>query len=369
MTGEPTDSQVADGLLAHLRTELGRPDLAYAEPSARVAGGFDTMTYGFRLQGAAGGWSGPLILRLFRRHDDPNRARWESTVHTTLARLDYPAPKVLLTSTGTEALGGAFIVMERAPGTMMLAGVFQPSRLLFLLPRILVEVPRLLAETQARLHALDAAALLTALEDEGLPPDGAGPAGISRRVATVKGQLGRAQRRIEDAQLDGLKPGLEWLLAHRPPEPDRRVICHGDFHPLNILMEDGAVTGVVDWANTVVADPAFDVGNTRLLLEIAPLELPLVLEWVASAARPILARRYYEAYRRHRAVNEEAMRYYQAMRCVTELVWVGERRLADAGLIETRSGPNPWGAARPRNALMSRFREITGIALTLPAAP
>lgn len=369
MTREPTETQVADGLLAHLRAELGEPDLAYAEPPVRMAGGFDTMTYGFRLEGAAGEWSRPLILRAFRQHDDPNRARWESAVHATLARLGYPAPGVLLTCALAEALGGAFIVMERVPGRMMLADILQPSRLIFLLPRILIEVPRLLAETQARLHDLDAAALLTALEDEGLPPDGAGPAGISRRVATVEGQLGRAQRRIEDARLDGLRPGLEWLLAHRPPEPERRAICHGDFHPLNILMDGGAVTGVVDWANTVVADPAFDVGNTRLLLGIAPLEFPLVLEWVASVARPILARRYHAAYRRHRAVNEDAMRYYEAMRCVTELVWVAERRLADAGLIETRSGPNPWGAPRPRNRLMSRFRKITGTALTLPTVP
>ena len=369
MTSETIEAEVASRLLSLLRIELRKPDLAYAELPTRVTGGFDTMIYAFRLRGAAEEWSGPLILRVFRQHNDPVQARQESAVQATLAQLGYPAPGVLLTCEDTDAFGGAFIVMERLTGRMMLADVFKPSRLYFLLPRILIEVPRILAETQARLHALDPEPLLRAFDGIDLPADGAGPRGISGRMSSVEGQLEHMQRRIDAAGLDGLKPGLKWLREHRPPEPEQRVICHGDFHPLNILMKGGAVTGVVDWAMTTVADPAFDVGNTRLLLEMAPLEFPLAVEWIASVARPLLARRYYDAYRRHRGVDPNAVRYYEAMRCPTELVVVGERRLADAGLIEPRSGPNLWGASRPRNRLMSRFREITGIALTLPAGP
>jgi aminoglycoside phosphotransferase (APT) family kinase protein len=369
MTGEPTEAEVADRLLALLRTELRKPDLTFAEPPTRVIGGFDTMIYAFRLRGAAEEWSQPLILRVFRLHDDPKQARREGAVQTILAQLGYPAPGVLLTCEDKDAFGGAFIVMERLAGRMMLADVFKPSRLYFLLPRILIDIPRILAETQARLHALDPEPLLRALDAIDLPAGRSVPRGISDRMTSVDAQLDHMQRRIDAAGLDWLKPGLEWLREHRPPEPEQRVICHGDFHPLNILMKGGDVTGVIDWAMTTVADPAFDVGNTRVLLEMAPMEFPFAVEWIAKVVRPLLARRYYDAYRRHRGVDPNAVRYYEAMRCPTELVLVGERRLADAGLIEPRAGPNVWGAPRPRNRLMSRFREITGIALALPAGP
>jgi aminoglycoside phosphotransferase (APT) family kinase protein len=369
LSAQPAEADVAAGLLAHLRATLGEPGLTYAEPPVRVIGGFDTLIYSFRLKTAAEGWSGPLILRVFRRHADPLRARWESAVQTALVQMGYPAPRVALVGTTTEVVGGAFVIMERLPGKMMLEDVFKPARLFSALPRILSEVPRVVAEAQVRLHALDPGPLLRALEAEGLPAQSVGPAGVSQRMATVDGQLDQVQRRIEGAALDGLKTGLQWLLEHRPPEPEERVICHGDFHPLNILMEGETVSGVIDWVNTTVADPAYDVGNTNVLLRLAPLEFPLVLELIGAVARPILARRYYAAYRRLRSVNPEAMKYYEALRCVVELAWVGERRLADAGVIEPRSGPNPWGAPPATNRLVSHFREITGVTLTLPAVP
>lgn len=369
MTQEPTKAEVASGLLAHLRGVLRQPSLGYAEPPTRVTGGFDTMIYGFRLRGAAEKWSNPLILRAFRQHDDPVRARWEGVVQTAVAQLGYPAPRILLTSTDTEAIGGAFIIMERLPGKMMLEDVFNPTRLLMLLPHILTEVPRILVETQSKLHALDPEPLLQALDAEGLSRSGVAPAGVSQRMATVDGQLEQIRRRIQDAPLDGLKPGLQWALECRPSEPDRRVICHGDFHPLNVLIKGRAVSGVIDWAMATVAAPEFDVGNTVLLLERAPMDFPWVLQQIARLARPLLARRYYDAYRRQHSLDPEAVRYYEALRCVMELTTVGMFQLADAGVLSPRSGRNPWQASRPSNSLISHFRKITGITLRLPTKP
>jgi len=42
----------------------------------------------------------------------------------------------------------------------------------------------------------------------------------------------------------------------------------------NVLMEQGRVTGVIDWSLALVADPAFDVGSTNVVLAYAPSELP-----------------------------------------------------------------------------------------------
>jgi aminoglycoside phosphotransferase (APT) family kinase protein len=357
--------EVAEPLLAHLRQELGEPGLAYAEPPAAVIGGFDTKIYDFRLSGGTETWSPPLILRVFPAHADRLRARREAAVHGAVVGMGFPAPRVLLLCEDAGILGGTFVVMERVPGRMMLADVFSPSRVLFLLPRVLGTVPRTLGETQARLHSLDGEALLRALDEADVPAACAGPAGVSRRMATVGGQLEDMQRRVDAASLNGLAAGLEWLLAKRPAEPERLAICHGDFHPLNVLMEGDRVSGVIDWAMTVVADPAFDVGNTKVLLALAPLDLPAVLRPLASAVCPAMAKRYYEAYRRHRAVDAEAVRYYEALRCVMELLWVGESRRAAAG--DAGQITNPWAVPRMTERLLSHFRKVTGVVLSVPS--
>ncbi len=129
------------------------------------------------------------------------------------------------------------------------------------------------------------------------------------------------------------------------------------------------MSGVIDWAMVTVAAPEFDVANTKLLLDLAPMDFPWILEQIARVARPLLARRYYDAYQRQRSLDAEAVRYYEALRCVNELVWVGECQLADAGLLAPRSGRNPWQARRPSNSLISHFRKITGITLRLPSRP
>lgn len=40
-------------------------------------------------------------------------------------------------------------------------------------------------------------------------------------------------------------------------------MLHLDLHPLNVLLgEEGAVTGVLDWANTAAGDPVLDRART-----------------------------------------------------------------------------------------------------------
>ena len=65
-----------------------------------------------------------------------------------------------------------------------------------------------------------------------------------------------------------VKRRIDWLLENRPPEPERLAVCHGDFHPLNILVQDGIVTGVLDWPGFIIADPALDIANTIVLSTI-----------------------------------------------------------------------------------------------------
>jgi aminoglycoside phosphotransferase (APT) family kinase protein len=327
-----------------------------------VVGGFDTQIFTFRLAGAKAPLTGPLILRLFAEDDEPTRARWEAAVQTALVAAGYPAPAVVTAHHDREPLGAPFIIMERIPGQPML----QAATFAAALPkayRLLMTYPSVLADNQAKLHALDAEQFLDAVAETGEPGAAPGEAGISRRRATLDGQLDQLIERVDRLPAADLKPALAWLLENRPSEPARPVICHGDYNPINILMEDGVVTGVVDWAMTTVADAAFDVGITRVNLELAPLDLPGAVDAVVGPLRKLFVRRYTNAYLKLRPVEMETVRYFEALRCLMELSWVGERRLAGAGMYR-----NPWGAPRSVDKLSSRFRAVAGIQATLQPA-
>ncbi len=57
-------------------------------------------------------------------------------------------------------------------------------------------------------------------------------------------------------------------IARRPVPPYAAVVCHRDFHPGNVLWEDDAVSGVVDWTQTCVGPAAADVAHCRVNLAV-----------------------------------------------------------------------------------------------------
>lgn len=349
--GTELGTDLAQRLRAYLRATLGERGLEFSEPPTPVTGGFDTRIFAFRLSGVPATFSGPLILRLLGPHHDPARVLRERATQNALAGLGYPAPRVLLATTDTAPLGGACLIMERLPGKPLLeARVFNISRVL--------------VETQLRLHALGAEALLRALDEEGLASGAAGVPAIGRDTITLEGHLAQLESRIVRGSLDGLRPAMAWLLERRPPEPGRRVICHGDFHPHNILVSGSTVTAVIDWPNTIVADPAYDVAATKTILSLTPVELsavPGALRWLVRVARPVMVKRYLMGYGRRRSLDPGALAYYEALSCM--------RGLARAAESRHRRGPvptNPLDASSFAERLAAHFSRITGISPALP---
>ncbi len=337
---EELDARLRD----HLQRTLGEPRLEFAERPTRLTGGFDTQIFAFRLAGAPPAFGGPLILRLLDAHHDPARALFEQATQNALAALGYPAPRVLLASADSMRLGGAFLIMERLAG--------QP------LPKVSARtMASVVAELQAKLHDLDAVAFLRAVTGKGLEP----------KNLTFDAHLGHLADRAARGGLGGLAAGLEWLLRRRPPRPEPRAVCHGDFHPYNILTTGDRVTGVLDWPHTIVADPAFDVATTLVILKLVPVEvsgLAAPLRWLVNAARPWLVRGYLRHYRRRRPLDEEKLAYYEAAACMKVLVRAGELSGVPAG--DTAANVL-FGSGYAERAL-SHFRALTGLTPILPPA-
>lgn len=311
------------------------PGLDFAEPPAPLTGGFDTEIVAFRLRQAPGPWSEPLVLRILRAHHPPALVLREQAVQNTVADAGYPAPRVLLASAEAVPIGAAFLVMQRLPGRPLVDA--QPFGM-----------DRVLTDAQLRLHALDPAPLVRALGE----------------AIGFDGYLTALERRVTAAALTGLAPALRWLRARCPPAEAAPVICHGDLHPLNVLVENGRLTGVLDWPNALVADAAFDVATTRNILRFVPPGLAArpPLSWLARVGQPILARRYLAGYRRGRPLAADRLAYYEVAAAMRELVRAGESHRRAAG--------RPPASALDRSSYAPRLAahasRVCGVDVTLP---
>ena len=275
MTDQNTDDTgtIARGLLDLLRQRVGAPHLEYVRPPERIPGGYDTRIFAFALRGGPPELSGQLILRLYRHDTDPSRAPAEAAIHRTVAALGYPCPPALLVGEASDGLAGGFLVLPRVPGHILLDESWGPG---------VVRMPGILARLHVALHALDPAPLRRALASAGIAP-------ARLEVGTV---LDDVACEVAAARLDGMHPVLDWLATHRPPETPAAVICHGDFHPLNILADKNQPTGVIDWANAVIAEAAMDVGSAIANMSAVPLPLPWALRVAAHAIVGAALRRY-----------------------------------------------------------------------------
>ena len=322
--------ELSRSLVPYLRHALGAPALDLDGVPEPLGGGFDTEIHAFRLRGAPPDFAGPLVLRCLRAHHDPAMIGREAATQNAVAAQGYPAPRVLLTSRDPAPLGAAFAVMERAPGVPLLSRV--------------VGMGGTLAEAQARLHALD-------------------PAPLRGTLPVLDDYLEGGGRRVAAASLAGLAPLLPWLRAHRPP-PAAVVVCHGDFHPQNVLVDGATVSAVLDWPNALLAEPAFDVAATLNILRHVPagLAVPGPLRWLAAGAQRLLAARYLASYRRRRPLDPARLAYYEVATALRTLVRAG------AVLAGGPGAPPPSALDRSRYAarLLARARRITGLALSLP---
>ena len=96
---------------------------------------------------------------------------------------------------------------------------------------------------------------LQALEASGGPPPGGRGGPLADRDGAYRSSLAALPA---DLDRDALAAG--WESALRTPEWDGSPVwIHGDLDARNVLVEDGRLTGVVDWGSMAVGDPACEV--------------------------------------------------------------------------------------------------------------
>jgi uncharacterized protein (TIGR02172 family) len=84
--------------------------------------------------------------------------------------------------------------------------------------------------------------------------------------------------------------------------PDDHVLCHGDYHPDNVLMtQSGPV--IIDWGSASSGHPLADVARTELLLQMGEPPPSQKMRWLLTSARALVRRAYIRRYLRLRPAS------------------------------------------------------------------
>jgi aminoglycoside phosphotransferase (APT) family kinase protein len=172
-------------------------------------------------------WDAGSVLKLSKRIGDPRQAEHEAMILAAIAPLGLaPEPRGVI-----EVNGRWGLVMERIDLPVMASANADPGHF--------PEQMRLMVSLHRRIHSVQAPGALPRLKQR-----------MATRIDRVE-RLSRAER--------------DSLLAHLAAMPDGDRMCHGDFHPFNILGLDENAR-VIDWLDATAGDPAADVCRTYVLI-------------------------------------------------------------------------------------------------------
>jgi aminoglycoside phosphotransferase (APT) family kinase protein len=260
----------------------------------------------------------PIALRVFGSVGEDEILVREHSVLEFVAARGFPAPVPLAVAPigPDNPVGLPWMVLPRVPGVPLLEVIGQAP---WAAPRRLHE----LAELQARLHAIP-------VDGCPLPAEGAL---VDRWLA----RRGPEIRSLANARADDVLSRLEQRAAVvRDEQP---VVCHGDFHPLNVLSARTAAGWhhvVIDWTEAVVGDRHFDVARTLALFRVAWVAASSTTERIAlRALGPGLARIYRRAYRRAASLERDRLAYWSAAHFLYG--WWQTTQLHEAAFESTRA--------------------------------
>jgi aminoglycoside phosphotransferase (APT) family kinase protein len=219
---------VAAALDAWLRD---RGASATVEVEQRATVGLSQESWYVRVDGV------DVVLRLPTLASGPRAILSQIAALTAVADSGVPAPRLLWHDDGVDnPFARPFFVMSRVPGRVPVGWHVVPKPERTLLAEQAMDV-------LAALHRVDVSR--TALRDSPSKlMDLDGLARLFDRVAPLP-------RAVQVA--------LWWLERHRPPPPERLVLVHGDYRMGNFVVDDGRISGVLDWEMAGPGDPLVDL--------------------------------------------------------------------------------------------------------------
>jgi uncharacterized protein (TIGR02172 family) len=238
-------------------------------------------------------WGEDRVLKLSLPWRTLAKVQREFTVTRAVRAAGLPAPEAFEIVT----VGGRYgILFERVRGPSMVRQV--ETR-----PWTLFAAARQLAELHARLHAICAWADLPSQREE-----------IETDIETA----------LEVSPLE--KEAVRRELARFPAED---CVCHGDFHPGNILLTARGPV-IIDWSGGTRGCGLVDVAWTSLLFEGAPTppRTSLRIRILLKLARRLLHATYLKRYLELRPAPLEELERWRVVQRLAASGWKAQRAAA-----------------------------------------
>jgi uncharacterized protein (TIGR02172 family) len=206
-------------------------------------------------------WGEDRILKLYQDWMPVHLVEQEYAITRAAQAAGVPVPA---TEEVVEVDGRFGIVFERVQGPSMLK-VMQTK------PWSMGTVVRQMAGLHAQIHGCS------------VPP------GLPSQRAQIENGID-ASKDLPEAQKEIARRYLSQF-----PEGDR--LCHGDFHPDNILVSDHGPV-IIDWFTGTRGNPLADVSRTSLLFSTGglPPQMPRPAQLVINASRALVYRLYLRRY-------------------------------------------------------------------------
>jgi aminoglycoside phosphotransferase (APT) family kinase protein len=307
---------------------------AAPDPFQVLASGWETTVFEFALRSVPDRIAVPagrmLVLRFY---DGPAAIAKGSHEYAVMQRLQaarFPVPAVYMFQPDPAVLGAPFLIMERLEGGPLLRLRSFPSAVktftLAFLPFV---------RLHTRLHRLNPATVGISGAAPGLSPgaEGGGPSILGRVLATIA-------ERVESGPLPWLGPALQWAVAESARFRDGAAsVLHLDYHPFNVLVKGGHVTGIIDWVKTEPGDRHLDVATTSTILSCHTMDNP---QWLRDNLSGNSLRRLYNAlyvalYHAMMPLEFPRLRYYQGVAALFRLSTVAMMRRRGAESVGYRA--------------------------------
>lgn len=291
---------VAD-LEARVEPRSALASLGYTETSEprRVRGGWDTLLWRFQTPDGA-----EHSLRVYYLPRRQEIARRERIALEACARAGLPAPRV---ETVGECEGLPAMVLSWCPGRPILSFIEKK-------PWAMWRLGRLFGRTQAQLHAVAP------------PPE------------FVENAPQEWANRVEERYSGLASAALSLGLA-------TDSLIHMDYHPLNVLSDGNALTGIVDWAGAAAGDRRADLARTEVTLLAAPVP-PGPASTLLNLTRAVVLRAWRSGYEELAGPMPD----YRPL-----MAWAGATLLGEIILVVGR--PNVWGT----DADVEKFRCLVDV--------
>ena len=241
------------------------------------------MPFGFGRTAEVYDWGDGEVLKLFRSEYSRDSVEKEHAASEIVNRSKVPSPKV---GEIVEVEGRYGIVFEKIVGTSMLRAVSKA-------PWLIVHYSKMLARLHALLHGVDSPKELPGLHEK-----------LARNIRAAKDFLSETNIKKALDILGGL--------------PDGTSLCHGDFHPDNIILTSNGPV-LIDCNDVGRGNSLSDAARTSLLIGMGEVPGGKFSSRLLSYGQKLSCGAYIKAYRKWRPYDPRELDRWQVVNAASRL--------------------------------------------------